>query len=88
MKRTQVSTFCSLFELGDPGPILREVWDRLDTIVTERNDIAHGKATADEVGRRYSIGEAKALVAVWHQRWGEFLDWVETSGSTRDFFRS
>lgn len=87
MRKTQVYTFCNLLELGDPGPILREVWDRLDTVVIERNMIAHGAATADEIGRLYTIGEIRSFVALWQQRWGEFLNWVETEGSTRDFFR-
>lgn len=87
MRRKQVSTLCTVLGLGDPAPILREVWDKIDPVVRDRNKIAHGEATADEVGRQYTIGETRALVALWHQRWGEFLDWVERSASTRSFYR-
>jgi hypothetical protein len=69
-------------------PVLREVWGRLDSIVSERNQIAHGRLTADEVGRNYSIGELMELVQLWRDRWGSFLGWVESKASTRDFFRT
>lgn len=88
MKQSQVRTFCTLFDLGPPGPLLREVWSRLDTIVTERNGIAHGRLTADQVGRNYSIQDMEALVTMWHLRWGEFLDHAEAKASTRDFYRT
>jgi hypothetical protein len=87
MRPSQVSLFCSLFGLGDPGPILREVWSRLDSIVIARNDIAHGTLTADEVGRRYSVDEMRALAFLWQVRWTEFLDQVERLGATREFYR-
>lgn len=88
MKRSQVSTFCKIFDLAEPGPILKEVWDRIDGIVSARNAIAHGRLTADEVGRDYTIAELHALVDIWELRWGEFLDHVESSASNRIFFRS
>jgi hypothetical protein len=88
MKRSQVDTFCRVFDLGDPAPVLREVWGRLDSIVSERNQIAHGQLTADEIGRNYSIGELLELVQLWRDRWGSFLEWVESKASTRDFFRT
>ena len=62
MRCSQVYLFCDLFELGDPGLILKEIWDRLDTVVVERNDIAHGKATPEEVGRAYSSADVRSLV--------------------------
>jgi hypothetical protein len=76
-----------IFELGDPGCILREVWDRLDTIVIERNNIAHGAATPEEVGRAYSSMDTRNLVDIWESRWLELIEHVETSASNRDFYR-
>ena len=87
MKRGQLATFCTLFSLGEPGPVLREIWNRLDTIVDERNGIAHGRLTADEVGRNYSVQELANLADLWLLRWSEFLAWVESQAATRDFFR-
>lgn len=87
MRPSQVLVFCDILGLGNPGPILREVWGRLDTIVTERNLIAHGAATADQVGRNYSIADIRNLVVIWHQRWGDFLTWVESHCADRSFFR-
>ncbi len=87
MKSSQVCVFCDIFELGDPGPILREVWGSLDAIVTERNGIAHGRLTPEEVGRRYSHADIKTLVALWQERWTEFINHVESRASCRAFFR-
>jgi hypothetical protein len=87
MKRTQVSTFCNIFELGDPAPILREIWGRLDTIVAERNGIAHGRLRPEEIGRNYSISDLQSLVDLWEKRWNDFLDAVEAKASTRAFYR-
>lgn len=86
-KRSQVRTFCDVFDLGDPAVVLKEVWERLDTIVTERNRIAHGQATPDVIGRSYSENELRTLVGLWELRWGEFVDWVELAASSRSFFR-
>lgn len=87
MKRSQVAVFCELFQLGQPGPILREVWDRLDTVVSERNGIAHGRLTPDEVGRNYSLAEVRALVDLWQLRWTSFIDNIEARAAGRSFYR-
>ncbi|MEU2073961.1 MAE_28990/MAE_18760 family HEPN-like nuclease [Streptomyces sp. NPDC013489] len=87
MKTPQVATLCEVYGLNHPGPILREVWGRIDTVVTERNSIAHGQRTPEEVGRAYSIAELRNLVDIWERRWCEFLADVEGMASTRDFYR-
>ena len=87
MKRSQVVLFCDIFELGDPGPILKEVWSRLDTVVTERNGIAHGRLTPEEVGRCYSLGEIRELVDLWETRWKSFIGNVESRARERGFYR-
>lgn len=87
MKCSQISLFCKIFELGDPGPVLREVWNRLDTVVTERNGIAHGRLTPEEVGRNYSLADTQDLVEIWEQRWISFINHVEVSAQDRGFFR-
>lgn len=86
-RRSQVGTFCQVFGLGDPAPVLKGAWERLDTIVSERNKIAHGLLSADEVGRTYSLTETRSLVDLWETSWLDFIAWVERSASTRDFFR-
>lgn len=88
MRRTQIVTFCKIFDLGDPGPILRDVWARVDTIVSERNAIAHGGQTPDEIGRNYTYAEILNLAHLWEQRWDDFLTWVETQAGSRDFYRN
>jgi len=87
MKRTQVSLFCSIFEIGDPGSILKEVWARLDTVVTERNNIAHGMLTPEEVGRGYTREEIRILIESWERRWVDFIDVLEERASRREFYR-
>ena len=44
--------------------------------------------TADEVGRRYTVDEMRALAYLWQVRWTDFLDVVETSAASRDFYRT
>lgn len=88
MKRSQVTLFAELMGLPSPGPILQEVWARLDTVVTERNSIAHGNLTADDVGRNYTITEVTVLAYFWELRWTQFLDAVEAVASIRDFYRA
>lgn len=87
MKRSQVELFCEIFDLGDPGPVLREVWARLNTVVTERNGIAHGSRTPEEVGRNYSLADIRMLVDLWQQRWIDFVDHVESRAQHRNFYR-
>ncbi|MFD9211820.1 MAE_28990/MAE_18760 family HEPN-like nuclease [Streptomyces sp. NPDC059544] len=87
MKTPQVVTFCEVFGLTPPGPILREAWGRINTVVSERNSVAHGQRTPEEVGRNYSIGEIRNLVDIWERRWCDFLIEVESTASKRDFYR-
>ena len=87
MKSSQVRLVCELFELGDPGPILKEVWVRLDTIVAERNGVAHGRLTPEEVGRNYTLSDIRVLIDAWQIRWTEFIQHIESLASSRDFFR-
>jgi hypothetical protein len=87
MKASQVELFFDLFCVGDPATVLGEVWPRLDTVVRDRNAIAHGRETADQVGRRYTFDDVMALIYLWHLRWAGFLDHVESLGQTRDFYR-
>lgn len=86
MRQGQVKTICGLFELGDPAPILREVWQELDSVVRDRNAVAHGRETADEVGRRYSEQEILEKLDSWEARWLDFLDWVEAQATQRSFY--
>ncbi|MFF3221768.1 HEPN domain-containing protein [Nocardia suismassiliense] len=87
MKATQVATFCEVYGLDQPAPILREVWGRINTVVSERNGIAHGQRTPEEVGRNYSIGELRNLIDIWEVRWCDFLVHVESKASKREFYR-
>jgi RiboL-PSP-HEPN len=88
MKRSQVASFCAVFGLGEPGPILREAWGRLDGIVDERNAVAHGRRTPDEIGRSYTRQELVDLVDLWEARWLDFIRRVERGSSRRRFFLS
>ncbi|MGW1059013.1 HEPN domain-containing protein [Micromonospora rubida] len=86
MKASQVRLFCELFDLGDPGTVLKEVWLQLDTIVDLRNGIAHGRLTPDEVGRNYTYDEVLELINLWESRWIEFIDWVEACCDDHSMF--
>ena len=86
-KRSQLITFCEVFGLGDPAPILREVWETLDAVVQQRNNVAHGLETPENVGRIYSEQELRTLIQNWSNRWTDFINWVESQAVHRDFYR-
>ena len=88
MKASQVILWCELFGIADPHLILHRTWATIDAVVAERNGIAHGRPTADEVGRRYSEGEIRQLVNDWHDDWLDFLQIVESFARSRDFYRA
>lgn len=87
MKSSQIVLWCRTFDLPHPASILRRTWPVVDTIVVQRNGIAHGGLTADLVGRDYSEPDIRQLISDWRDDWLNFLDIVEQSGSTRDFYR-
>lgn len=87
MKRSQIQLWCEIFGIANPGSILFRCWTAVDSIVTERNGIAHGRLTPDEVGRNYSETEIRQLISDWHQDWSDFLSVVGSRASSRDFFR-
>ncbi|WP_125967698.1 HEPN domain-containing protein [Bifidobacterium samirii] len=74
MKRSQLKLFCRVFNLSQALQQLGPINDKLDMIVVERNQIAHGELTAEEVGRRYSETEIRSLVDEWETRWTSFFD--------------
>jgi hypothetical protein len=88
MKRTQVELWTRLFEVGNPQALLPKVWNNLDGVVSQRNGIAHGRLTPQEVGRNYTEDELRELVQDWAKDWDGFLLHVQSLASTRDFFRS
>jgi len=87
MRSSQIVLWCKVFDLPRPASILRRTWAMVDTIVIQRNDIAHGGQTADLVGRNYSEADIRQLISDWRDDWLHFLDIVEQRGSTRDFYR-
>jgi RiboL-PSP-HEPN len=88
MKKSQVLLFAEIFELGDPGAILKEAWVSLDAIVSQRNDIAHGKSTPAEIGRSYSSQDIRTLVDNWETRWIEYLQLVKMLANKRRFYKA
>jgi len=87
MRSSQIVLWCKMFDLPHPASILRRTWAMVDTIVVQRNEIAHGGQTADLVGRNYSEADIRQLISDWRDDWLDFLYIVEQRGSTRDFYR-
>ena len=87
MRSSQIVLWCKIFDLSHPASIIRRTWAMVDTIVIQRNEIAHGGQTADLVGRNYSEADIRQLISDWRDDWLDFLDMVEQRGSTRDFYR-
>ncbi|MEJ1938614.1 hypothetical protein WDZ92_51115, partial [Nostoc sp. NIES-2111] len=86
MKTSQILLLCEVFDLGNPAPVMREAWDRINGIVDERNSIAHGRQTPEEVGRRYSHDDLLKLIDLWEARWTEFLNWVDSTCKDQPFY--
>jgi hypothetical protein len=86
MKASQVALFCQTFGFGDPVPVLEEVWTKLNGVVDQRNGIAHGRYTSEEVGRAYSHDEVLDLITEWEEKWLSFLDWVENHCANTTFY--
>ncbi|MFJ4254547.1 MAE_28990/MAE_18760 family HEPN-like nuclease [Microbacterium sp. NPDC090003] len=87
MKQSQVKLWAQTFQIGPPGRLLKGIWNSIDAVVTQRNKIAHGALTPQDVGREYSEGDLRSLVSNWHTDWDAFLQHVEKCASSRDFFR-
>lgn len=88
MKKSQIQLWCQIFEVPNPGAILSNIWPAIDTVVTERNAIAHGRETPEQVGRGYSENEIRVLINDWHNDWTNFLTTIEALAQNRDFFRT
>ncbi len=87
MKQTQIKLWCQLFCVPEPRRILHRTWDSIDSVVAERNAIAHGSLTPQAVGRNYSERDIRLLIADWFADWHDFLDTVEALGQHRAFYR-
>lgn len=46
MKKSQIQLWCQIFEVARPEAILSKIWPAIDTVVTERNAVAHGAPNA------------------------------------------
>lgn len=87
MMQSQISLWCRLFGIADPHTILSRSWTSIDAIVSQRNEVAHGRETPEDVGRRYTEKEIRQLINAWHADWLDFLATVEQRASDRSFFR-
>jgi len=87
MKRSQIETWARLFNIGHPAKVLRRTWSGIDGVVAQRNGIAHGRLTPQEVGRTYTEAEIRQLTSDWAQDWDDFLSHVDRLAASRDFFR-
>jgi hypothetical protein len=87
MRISQIAVWCSLFDIPNPHLILHRTWALIDAVVAQRNGIAHGRLTPDQVGRDYSEIEIRQLIDDWRDDWTEFLRVVEGRARSRDFYR-
>jgi RiboL-PSP-HEPN len=85
-RSSQVKSICSILGLSEPETILGRAWDRIDTIVDERNAIAHGRRRPDEVGRRFSKPDLERIVKEWRDGWLSFIAAVATAHAQPHFF--
>lgn len=88
MKRSQIELWATIFNIGPAQLLLPTIWNNIDGVVAQRNGIAHGRLTPQEVGRRYTEAEIRQLIQDWSAEWDGFLLHVGTLASSRDFFRT
>lgn len=88
MKSSQILIWCSLFDVPNPHLILYRTWALIDAIVAQRNAIAHGRLTPDQVGRDYSEIEIRQLIDDWRDDWLDFIQVLESRAKSRDFYRT
>jgi len=88
MKTSQITVWCNLFDIPSPHLLLHRTWNTIDAVVSERNGVAHGRLTADEVGRRYTEPELRQLIDDWRDDWLDFLKAVGQRAASRDFYRT
>lgn len=88
MRRSQIQLWCQIFEVPDPDLLLQRTWPVIDTVVSQRNGVAHGRLTPEDVGREYTEADIRSLISDWHDDWRDFLRDVAIRAQTRDFFRT
>lgn len=88
MRASQIQVWCDLFDVGDPAQLLPNIWSTVNTVVAQRNAIAHGQKTPDEVGRTYTEQDSRDLIEAWRIDWSTFVTHVGQLASTRDFYRT
>lgn len=87
-KSSQIEVWCTVFDIGHAPTLLPAIWPTIDTVVSQRNAIAHGQLKAGDVGRTYTETEIRDLVENWRKDWTSFLSHVNSLASSRDFFRT
>ena len=92
MKRSQIEFWARTFQTGPPVVVLQRVWNNIDAVVAQRNAVAHGSQTPQDVGRNYTEGDIRRLTADWASDWDAFLVHVEAlagaCGRSRDCWRA
>jgi hypothetical protein len=88
MKASQIELWCKVFDVGPPQAVLQRTWGSVNAIVSQRNAIAHGQRTPDDVGRNYTEADIRTLIQEWRDDWTDFLAHIGALASSRDFFRT
>lgn len=87
MKLSQLELWCEIFDLPTPATLMPTVTRELPAVVRNRNKIAHGESSAQEVGREYSSDQIFEIIRIWDIEWNDFIDHVETAATCREFYR-
>lgn len=86
MDASQVAVFCDVFAFPRWKQELGRALPLLSGIRNDRNAVAHGRLTAEEVGRDKTYQEALSTIDHWEEGWYRFLDMVENLTSQRSYF--
>lgn len=89
MKRSQVELWFKVFDAGNPWEVFDYyMFDNFNTVVRNRNKIAHGEDSPENIGGSFTFEEMTRWVSSWENSWLSFISHIENLGSKREFYRS
>ncbi|TFC01623.1 hypothetical protein E3O42_09620 [Cryobacterium adonitolivorans] len=86
MDESQITLFCEVFAISGWAATLGKAFFLLQEVREGRNAVAHGRMTAEEVGKSKTFGDTINKIGDWDEGWNRFLDSVEALGSARSHF--
>lgn len=88
MSPSQIAVFCDVFAIQGWKATLGKTLSLVSGIRSDRNAVAHGRLTAEIVGRDKTYDEVLEIIDEWDSGWNRFLDLTDQLASNRTYFVS